>query len=159
MSDQEIFKPIEGFPAYQISNFGNVQRFKDGQWVTLNTTGGAGYPIVSLSENGHRTTKAVHRLVAKYFLPEPAAEAAECVRHLDGNKKNNRADNLAWGTHKQNCEDSKGHPQPDNSGMLRLTCLRCGHSWMPRVERVRLCPACHSPYWFKPRRQPAAISQ
>jgi hypothetical protein len=35
----------------------------------------------------------------------------------------------------------------------RVTCLRCGHSWVPRGERVSQCPArnCHSPLWDVPR--------
>jgi len=34
--------------------------------------------------------------------------------------------------------------------LFRFTCLRCGHRWIPRGDRVpRTCPnrACHSPYW------------
>jgi len=31
-------------------------------------------------------------------------------------------------------------------------CLRCGHSWTPRVAEPRWCPACNSPYWNRPRR-------
>ena len=29
----------------------------------------------------------------------------------------------------------------------RLTCQRCGHTWVPRVEVVYLCPKCHTPKW------------
>lgn len=35
----------------------------------------------------------------------------------------------------------------------KLKCLRCEHEWFPnRVEKPRLCPACHSPYWDIERR-------
>ena len=34
-----------------------------------------------------------------------------------------------------------------------LTCLRCGHCWVPRQEQVTICPKCKSPYWDKPRKQ------
>lgn len=30
-----------------------------------------------------------------------------------------------------------------------LTCLRCEHTWVPRITDVRLCPSCKSPYWDK----------
>jgi Zn finger protein HypA/HybF involved in hydrogenase expression len=38
----------------------------------------------------------------------------------------------------------------------KLRCLRCDHEWVPRKnykrrEDVRVCPNCHSPYWFRPR--------
>ena len=31
----------------------------------------------------------------------------------------------------------------------QLTCLRCGHVWIPRIEpsRVVRCPACSNPRW------------
>ena len=28
-----------------------------------------------------------------------------------------------------------------------LTCLRCGATWIPRVEAPKRCPSCKSPYW------------
>jgi len=35
----------------------------------------------------------------------------------------------------------------------RHRCLRCGHKWTPRgMERPRVCPGCHSPYWDKPKK-------
>jgi hypothetical protein len=31
------------------------------------------------------------------------------IRHLDGNPKNNRLENLAWGTYKENAQDRELH--------------------------------------------------
>lgn len=33
-------------------------------------------------------------------------------------------------------------------------CHRCGHEWVPRekAQDPRVCPACKSPYWDRPRR-------
>ena len=42
----------------------------------------------------------VHRLVAKYFVPNPNGYLE--VNHIDGNKENNCADNLEWCTRSQN---------------------------------------------------------
>ena len=36
--------------------------------------------------------------------------------------------------------------------LKKLKCERCGHQWIPRVEDVRECPKCKSPYWNVPRR-------
>lgn len=33
-----------------------------------------------------------------------------------------------------------------------LTCLRCGHTWVPRQAKVVVCAKCKSPYWDRPRR-------
>jgi len=34
----------------------------------------------------------------------------------------------------------------------KVKCLRCGHSWLRRIEKPRICPnpKCHSPYWDLP---------
>lgn len=41
-----------------------------------------------------------------------------------------------------------------------LTCLRCGHTWIPRNEkRPSKCPKCTSPYWDKPRRNIKGIAK
>ncbi|MGI0082141.1 MAG: hypothetical protein ACREAF_00700 [Nitrosopumilaceae archaeon] len=35
-------------------------------------------------------------------------------------------------------------------------CERCGHEWVPREEEKPLvCPKCKSPYWDRPKLDPA----
>lgn len=34
----------------------------------------------------------------------------------------------------------------------KLKCERCGHTWTPRKEDVRVCPFCRSSWWDRPRR-------
>jgi len=29
----------------------------------------------------------------------------------------------------------------------KLNCKRCGHSWYPKQQEIRICPKCKSPYW------------
>ncbi len=55
-----------------------------------------GYKRVNLRNK----TYFLHRLVAKYFVPNP--ENKEQVNHIDGNKENNCADNLEWCTNQEN---------------------------------------------------------
>lgn len=31
--------------------------------------------------------------------------------------------------------------------MKKLKCKRCGHSWIPRQDSVRMCPKCKSYFW------------
>lgn len=46
----------------------------------------------------------VHRLVAEAFVDKPNTDDKLEVNHEDGDKKNNRADNLTWMTRKQNMQ-------------------------------------------------------
>ena len=39
----------------------------------------------------------------------------------------------------------------DKFELIKLTCQRCGHTWTPRVEDVRICPRCKSIRWDKPK--------
>jgi hypothetical protein len=65
----------------------------------------------------------VHRLVCEAFHgPAPTVKAV--VRHIDGNKLNNRADNLKWGSYADNWEDARKHGTKgpgEISGNTKLT--------------------------------------
>lgn len=53
-----------------------------------------GYRLVVLTLNGRKYTRKVHRLVAEAFIPNPDNKPE--VNHKDGNKSNNKIDNLEW---------------------------------------------------------------
>lgn len=66
-----------------------------------------GYLTVHLCRDGRRFSRAVHRLVLEAFIG-PRPPGMEC-RHLDGNRRNNAATNLCWGTRSQNALDRVRH--------------------------------------------------
>ena len=55
-----------------------------------------GYKIVTVQGN----TTYVHRLITLAFIENPLSKPQ--VNHIDGNKKNNRAENLEWVTDSEN---------------------------------------------------------
>lgn len=86
-------------------------------WISM-----AGYEIVSLRHRGHTFKEFVHRLVLLAFVgPCPMDQEA---RHLDGNQRNNRLSNLAWGTRQENTDDRMRHgtvPKSERHWNCKLT--------------------------------------
>jgi hypothetical protein len=100
MDNEEIFKPIEGFENYAVSNFGNVKNIKKNKnmsiWKNSNS-----YLYVSLYNNKIQKKFRVSRLVAKHFLIKDN-ENKNDVDHIDKNRGNNHISNLRWLTHREN---------------------------------------------------------
>lgn len=59
-----------------------------------------GYLRIQIWKNRKCRFVGVHRVVAETFLPNP--ENKPFVNHIDGDKQNNRVENLEWCTQKEN---------------------------------------------------------
>lgn len=102
---KEIWKNILGYENYQVSNLGRIKSLnynKTKHSKILKPDIRKDYLSITLYKNGIRNRFQVHRLVAINFLPN--INNFPCVNHIDGNKQNNRVDNLEWCTYKQNIE-------------------------------------------------------
>ena len=66
----------------------------------LKTYSGERYEKAVIKINGKSTMKYIHRLVAEAFIPNP--ENKPEVNHKNGNKLDNRVDNLEWNTYSEN---------------------------------------------------------
>ena len=95
----EIWKDIEGYTDYKISNLGNVKSYKFGKEKTMSRQKFR-YEAVMLSVKGKSAPILIHRLIAIAFIPNPYNKPM--VNHIDGNKLNNVIQNLEWCTNSEN---------------------------------------------------------
>ena len=121
---KELWLPVPGWEKfYRVSNFGDAeslgrmtarkspsgvpyQRWIDGKRLkpSLNDVG---YLHIQMTAEGRRTSAAVAPLVMATFVgPKPKGLQ---VAHLDGNRTNNRLDNLEYKTPKENAMDRIRH--------------------------------------------------
>ena len=105
----EIWKDIENFSKYQVSNLGKIKskgRYtKVGiknqdkcyrkEYIVDGFINKKGYKQVTLyDDNGKPKTMRVHKLVALAFIENE--DNLPQINHKDGNKQNNCVDNLEW---------------------------------------------------------------
>jgi len=102
---EEIYKTIEEFDNYEVSNFGNVRNKKTKKGLKGGFNKTTGYLHVRLSKDGKGTTKYIHHLVAKSFIENPDDKPS--IDHKDNNPLNNHVDNLRFATYQENNQNAK----------------------------------------------------
>lgn len=114
----EEWKDIPGYEGlYQVSNLGRIYSFKTGEYLKLGINS-HGYTRVSLLKNYKTRQHNVHRLVALAFIPNP--DNKPNVDHINGDKADNKVENLRWVTQKENINNpitlEKLHNNPNCGG-------------------------------------------
>lgn len=116
-------------PGYEVTKDGRVFSTESnwrgyGRREMRQTPNEGGYPSVRIMVDGKRKRIAVHVLVAREHLP-PRPSPDHEVRHLDGDKLNPRAHNLAWGTQKENADDRERHGRTSR-GQAHSSAIKAG---------------------------------
>ena len=122
---KEEWRDVPECSDYAVSNLGRVlskERFTNhAMWgrrrlrqrVLKGVAMKNGYKKVALQVGKKVQQRYIHVLVLEAFVgPRPGKTRVNNgseVRHLDGDKHNNKLDNLAWGTMQENQQDRKLH--------------------------------------------------
>lgn len=136
---EEIWKPIPGYEGlYEASCKGRVRsvdRIIEGhtEGISYNRHFGGrilryhysrGYRVVSLSKEGKVRTIPIHRCIGLTFLPNPTK--MEAINHKNGDKEDNRVENLEWCTTQYNTWHSYHVNKRKPSGCKPVKCLETG---------------------------------
>lgn len=113
----EIWKNIEGYPNYMVSNMGRVKSLNynhTGKENILKTLlDGKGYYFVTIFKNKKPKCCRIHRLIAEAFIPN--IENKPFIDHINTDKTDNRIENLRWVTHKENMNNQITTSKMSNS--------------------------------------------
>lgn len=100
------WRDVPSIPGYLVSNDGRIKhKFSDAPRKLQR--GKHGYLWCNFRRDNRIFVRTVHSLVAEAFIG-PRPDGAQ-VRHLDGDRTNNCAYNLAYGTAKENALDREWH--------------------------------------------------
>lgn len=99
MEKTELRPVLDGM--YSVSRNGLVWSVRLGRFLKPSRHS-QGYREVRLIQNGISRNFLVHRLVAMAWVDNRFPHDFRCVNHLNGNKTDNRAVNLAWCDHSMN---------------------------------------------------------
>lgn len=134
MDLKKEWKEIKGYEGkYIISNYGEIislPRYKQNKnklqyvkprkickYVNKNN----GYVYVQLWNNSHYKNIRLHRLVAENFIKNK--ENKNQINHIDGDKENNRIDNLEWCTCKENIKHAYKTGLISNKNKIKINQL------------------------------------
>lgn len=118
--NREVWKDIKGYEKlYQVSNLGNIKTLDYNhtkkEHLLKPILQQDGYYAVNLMKNGKRKRLRINRIVASAFL----GESNLVVNHKNGNKLDNRVENLEWCT----CKENTKHAM--NTGLIKTIPIMC----------------------------------
>lgn len=143
---KEKWNSITNFPNYEASSLGRIRstdrvvpnnspsgrsgtRKLIGQVLKM-PIGTHGYPCVNINH----VSRLVHRLIAESFIDNPLR--LRYVDHKNGNKSDNRVENLRWCSMKQNGMNSKKRLD-SNTKYRGVSFSRNTNKWRVRIGKIQ----------------------
>ena len=128
----EIYKIIDGYENYSVSNTGKVKNTTTGEMVrqyvydTNGTRKANKYVRVCLKSNGKHSVLLLHVLIARSFIQN--LDNKPRVDHIDRVKTNNNVDNLRWVTQEENQMNRNKHCN-NTSGYSGVSFHKQANKW------------------------------
>jgi len=125
---EEIWKTINNYEDYQVSNLGRIKSFKSNKCVILKLCdSGNGYYCVFLYKKGIGKKRNVHQIVCESFLNHIPNGMKLVVNHKNFNKLDNRVENLEIVTAREN----------SNQKHIKSTSIYTGVFWVKNLNKWR----------------------
>ena len=127
LDNKEIWKDIKGYEGlYQVSNMGRIWSIQKQKYLKPQIK--HAYENVNLYSKNHKMrTERVHRLVALMFCDKSVG--CTVVNHINGNKRDNRAENLEWVTVSENTK----HAYDNNLGFMKEIQLKAAQMGAAKI--------------------------
>lgn len=120
--------------SFYVSNLGNVMREFNGERTIVKPVVLNGYHYVQIPIGYLWKVKSVHRIVAEAFIGNP--DGFPVVNHKDGNRLNNRADNLEWRKNKYSRPRGTGQNRTSKRNSLLQETVRLRKELNDAMELV-----------------------
>ena len=139
----------------KVNTLGQVFKSTYGFWREVaKPNGGKNYRVVGVIKDGWSKAIPVHRLVAMTFIPNP--ENKPEVNHINGDKQDNRVENLEWVTHSENVKHA--YRTGLNKGIIN-TCTMCGKETRNQKYRgLCTCSDCRKKYGIQRVTKPTTLA-
>lgn len=127
----------------------NVSVFSDGSvWVhrgprnkrRFGDLSDKGYRRIQIRDNGVSRTVFVHRLVAEAFVPNPHGKPD--INHINGNKSDNRPENLEWCTNEENLRHRYDILKHYHKNRKAVICVETGEQFPSTLDASKSTGIC-----------------
>lgn len=128
---QEEFRKIDNYQMYSVSNLGQVRNDETGKMLKQGLSPD-GYKTVKLrSKDEKYISQYIHRLVAIAYIPNVLNKSE--VDHINNIVNDNRAQNLRWSSHQENCFN-RGIFSSNTSGSKGVSIHKKSGKWQAVIS-------------------------